>query len=201
MKKTNTGLLAFVRSKIGTAYVYGMKGTVMTQANYEYLKRVYPRFVPSSDESKVGKVCVDCSGLISWYTGHVKNSSSYKAESVAYPIGTISKAPMGAAVWRSGHIGIYAGNGEIIEAMNSKAGTVKTKVKDRDFTHWFLLKDIEYAEEKEMIEKIEIIVDGKKQYIEGIRKDGYVYAKIRDIGNVIGVEVSSQGKTPVLTTK
>jgi len=108
---------------------------------------------------------------------------------------------MGAAVWRSGHIGIYAGNGEIIEAMNSKAGTVKTKVKDRDFTHWFLLKDIEYAEEKEMIEKIEIIVDGKKQYIEGIRKDGYAYAKIRDIGNVIGVEVSSQGKTPVLTTK
>ena len=202
MKKTNIGLLAFARSKIGTAYVYGMKGTVMTQANYDFLKRTYPKFVPNSDEGKVGKVCVDCSGLISWYTGKVKNSAGFKAEGNAHPISTVAKAPVGAAVWRNGHIGIYVGNGEVIEAMNSARGTVKTKVKDRDFTHWFLLRDVEYEEEDvEMVEKIEIIVDGKKQFVDGIRKDGFVFAKIRDIGNATGMKVSNQGKTPVLTTK
>ena len=33
-KMTGMELVAFARSKIGTPYVYGMKGTVMTLANY-----------------------------------------------------------------------------------------------------------------------------------------------------------------------
>ncbi|WMI81858.1 hypothetical protein [Anaerotignum sp. MB30-C6] len=203
MSLTNIGLVAFVKTKLGTPYVYGMKGTVMTQANFNYLQERYGvRNVWNSDEKKVGKVCVDCSGLISWYTGKLKGSSQFKAESDAQPITTIASAPIGAAVWRQGHIGVYIGNGEVIEARGSAYGTVRTKAKDRDFTHWFLLRDIEYIEgDEEMITREKIIVNGKECEVDMIRKDGTTYIKTRDIAEVLGLKVGSKGKVPVIDTK
>jgi len=203
MKLTNIGLVEFVKTKLGTPYVYGMKGTVMTQANFNYLQARYGnRLVWNSDERKVGKICVDCSGLISWFTGKLKGSSQFKAESVAHPISTIASAPIGAAVWRQGHIGIYIGNGEIIEARGSQYGVIRTRVKYRDFTHWFLLKDIEYVEEnEEMVEKGTVIVDGKEIIVDLIFKDGTNYIKVRDLGDALGYKVSSKGKIPVLNKK
>ncbi len=203
MKLTNIGLVEFVKTKLGTPYVYGMKGKVMTQANFNYLQERYGvKNVWNSDEKKVGKVCVDCSGLISWYTGKLKGSSQFKAESHAHPISTIASAPIGAAVWRQGHIGVYIGNGEVIEARGSAYGTVRTRVKDRDFTHWFLLKDIEYIEEdEEMVSREKIIVNGKECEVDMIRKDGTTYIKTRDIAEVLGLKVGSKGKVPVIDTK
>ncbi len=202
MKLTNIGLVAFVKTKLGTPYVYGAKGQVLTQANFNYLQEKYRKYVPNSDESKIGKVCVDCSGLISWYTGKIKGSSQFAAESKLQPINTISLAPIGAAVWRQGHIGVYIGNGEIIEARGSQFGTVRTKVGQRDFTHWFLLNDIEYVEEEtEMVEKGKIIVDGEEQVVEMIRKDGVTYVKTRDIANVLGLKVGNKGSVPTLDRK
>jgi len=199
MKLTNIGLVEFVKTKLGVPYVYGMKGTVMTQANFNYLYERYRKYFPASDEKKVGKVCVDCSGLISWYTGKLKGSSQFKAESVAHPISSIASAPIGAAVWRQGHIGVYIGNGEVIEARGSAYGVVRTKVKDRDFTHWFLLNDIEYVEEdEEMVTREKIIVNGKEREVDMIRKDGTTYVKTRDIAEVLGMKVGSKGKVPVL---
>ena len=68
-KMTGKELVAFCRSKLGVPYVYGMKGKVMTEANYNYLQKTYGKLVWGSDRSKIGKVCVDCSGLISWACG------------------------------------------------------------------------------------------------------------------------------------
>lgn len=203
MRLTNIGLVEFVKNKLGTPYVYGMKGAVMTLANFRYLQARYGvKVVWNSDIKKVGKVCVDCSGLISWYTGRLKGSTQLMVESDAKPISTITSAPVGAAVWRQGHIGVYIGNGEIIEARGSAYGTVRTKVKDRDFTHWFKLKDIEYIEEvDEVVERDKIIVNGKEYEVEMIRKDGTTYVKTRDIADLLGVEVGSKGRIPVLETK
>lgn len=203
MKLTNTGLVKFVKTKLGTPYVYGMKGKVMTQANFDYLQNTYgDKLVWNSDEKKVGKVCVDCSGLISWYTGKVKGSSQYRAEGDAQPISTIATAPVGAAVWRRGHIGVYIGNGEVIEARGSAYGVVKTKVQDRDFTHWFLLKDVEYEkEDEEMVTREKIIVDGKEHEVNMIRKDGKTYLETRGACVLFGFAVSNAGKTPVVNTK
>ena len=147
--KTNKGLIDFAASKIGTPYVYGMKGAVMTRSKYNWLKKTYGSLVWDSDVKKVGKVCTDCSGLISWYTGKEKSSSMFKAEAkVVHPISTIENAPVGAAVWRKGHIGIYVGKGYAIEARGSAYGVVKTKIAKRDWTHWFLLNDITYEAAK-----------------------------------------------------
>lgn len=148
MSKTAKGLVEFVKTKLGVEYVYGAKGEILTLAKYNMLKKMYGTMVWNSDKNKVGKMCVDCSGLISWYTGTVVNSATYKSTATkVLTIDKIAEAVPGCAVWRSGHIGVYIGNGEIIEARGSAYGVVKTKVKSRDFTHILWLKDIDYTEE------------------------------------------------------
>ena len=132
---TNLELIKFAKSKIGTPYVYGMKGEVMTSAKYAILKNLYKDLVWDSDIRKVNKVCVDCSGLISWATHKIRGSSQFKemAKEV-HPISTISKAPLGVAVWRQGHIGIYIGNGEYIAADGSAYGVRINKLSKTNFT-------------------------------------------------------------------
>lgn len=199
MSLTNIGLVEFVKSKLGTPYVYAAKGKVLTQEQFDYFKKTYPQYTPLSDEKKIGEVCVDCSGLISWYTGILKSSSAFANESKLQPINTISLAPTGVAVWRKGHIGVYIGNGDIIEARDSAHGTVRTKVGQRDFTHWFRLIDIEYVEEEqEVVEKGKIIVNGEEQVVDMIRKSGVTYIKTRDIANVLGLKVGNKGSVPTL---
>ena len=147
----NIELIKFAESKLGVPYVYGMKGEVMTLAKYNSLKKTYGSLVWDSDKKKVNWVCVDCSGLISWATGKLRGSSQYKqmAKKV-HPISTIDSAPLGVAVWRQGHIGIYTGNGEYIAADGSAHGVRRNKLAKTNFTHWFEICDIEYVEEDAM---------------------------------------------------
>lgn len=151
-KKTNLGLIAFCKSKLGTDYVYGAKGEILTQDKYNWLKNTYGSYVRSDDSKKIGKWCVDCSGLISWYTGVKRGSTQYHDLNNPQPLSTIANAPVGSAVWQSGHIGVYIGNGMCIEAKGSAYGTVTSKLSDCKFTHWFTLSDIEYLVDEEIKE-------------------------------------------------
>ncbi len=63
-------------------------------------------------------------------------------------IDTIPEVP-GLAVWVDGHIGIYIGNGEVIEAMNTLRGVTRTQLAGREWTHWLQIPYISYVEEKE----------------------------------------------------
>ncbi len=198
---TGKELAAFARTKLGTPYVYGMKGTMLTKKQYDRLKLLFGPLVWDSDRKKIGKVCVDCSGLISWGTGIYRNSQGYHdtAEQV-YPISTVNQAPVGAAVWCKGHIGIYLGGGKYIAADGSPYGVRIASVKNSGFTHWFLLKDIAY-EEEEMVTKEKIMVNGRTYAVELIRKDGVTYLKTRDIARILGLTVRNNGKMPVLESK
>lgn len=201
---TGKELVEFALSKLGVPYVYGMKGTVMTLEKYQQLKSMYGALVWDSDKSKVGKVCCDCSGLISWATGIVRSSQEYyDTAAEAHPISSIAQAPIGAAVWKKGHIGIYIGAGEYVAEDGSAYGCRKNSLKKADFTHWLKLKDISYEEREgeEVVEKAKIIVDGKEHTVERILKEGTNFIKIRDIADLLGYEVSSKGSTAVLTKK
>ena len=137
---TGNELVAFARGKIGTPYVYGMKGKVLTQKTYDRLRILFGPLVWESDAAKIGQVCVDCSGLISWGTGILRNSQGYHDTADAvFPIATIGQAPIGAAVWRKGHIGIYIGGGKYIAADGSAYGVRIGAVAGSGFTHWFRL--------------------------------------------------------------
>ena len=50
----------------------------------------------------------------------------------------------GLAVWKSGHIGVYIGNGEVVEAMGTKYGVVKTKLAGRGWSAWLQIPYISY---------------------------------------------------------
>lgn len=148
MSKTAQGLIEFAKSKIGTAYVYGAKGTVLSLEQIRQLRRTYgSNCVWYSDDNKAGKVCVDCSGLISWYTGIVRGSGQYKNTAVeVVPISQRTNKHIGWAVWMKGHIGIYLGDNKYIAADGSAYGVRIANLSQNNFTHLLKLCDIDYGE-------------------------------------------------------
>lgn len=63
-------------------------------------------------------------------------------------IDTIPEIP-GLAVWHEGHIGIYIGNGEVVQAANTNAGVIRTPIDQGGWTHWLKIPYIQYIEESE----------------------------------------------------
>ena len=208
-KMTGKELVAFCRSKIGTAYVYGMKGKVMTEANFQYLYNTYGSSkVPYSDHAKVGKVCVDCSGLISWACGVVLSSGQWmNRANVKQPIATLKQAPIGALVWMDGHIGVYSGmkNGvhHYIAADGSKYGVREVPISQNRFTHWLLVEDVfDYEQEdEEVVEAKKIYVDGKAVNMNCILKDNVNFVKLREIVAALGYDVAVKNGDIYLTKK
>ena len=207
MAKRMTGkeLVAFCRSKIGTPYVYGMKGKVMTEQNYKFLKNTYGKMVWLSDRDKIGKVCVDCSGLISWACGVTLGSGQWKARATKInPISTIEKAPIGALVWMQGHIGVYTGmkNGHpyYVAADGSAYGVREVPLRCNKFKHWLLVEDVFQYEmrDDEVVEKDKVEVFGKVVTMKLIRKDGKVYPDIREFCAAVGLEIDNKGRMPVV---
>jgi hypothetical protein len=63
------------------------------------------------------------------------------------PNGVIGTMPdkIGVAVRFKGHVGIYVGNGEVVEWRGFKYGCVVTKLASRPWTHWYELPWTEYV--------------------------------------------------------
>ena len=204
-KMTGKAAVAFCRSKIGTPYVYGMKGKVMTEQNYKFLKNTYGKMVWLSDRDKIGKVCVDCSGLISWACGVTLGSGQWKARATKInPISTIEKAPIGALVWMQGHIGVYTGMKDghpyYVAADGSAYGVREVPLRCNKFTHWLLVEDVFQYEmrDDEVVEKDKVEVFGKVVTMKLIRKDGRVYPDIREFCEAVGLEIDNKGRMPVV---
>lgn len=95
--------------------------------------------------------------------------------------------------------------GEYVAEDGSAYGCRRNKLSKAGFTHWLILKDIDYTVKKEvddeMVEQAKLIVNGKEYTVERILKDGTNYIKIRDIADVLGYEVTSKGSIAVLTKR
>lgn len=65
-----------------------------------------------------------------------------------------------------------------------------------------VLSDGKFAEEeREVVEKSKMIIDGKEVAVERILKDGTNYVKVRDIAAALDLDVSNKGNIAVLTHK
>lgn len=147
----------------GWGYVWGTFGQTLTESLLESKIRQYPDGVGSYEDvirSKwLGGRTADCVGLIKGYgwldtdsitirygtngMPDIGADAMYRNASVKGTIGTIPETP-GLAVWKSGHIGVYIGNGEVIEAMGTHYGVVKTQLADRNWTAWLEIPYIQY---------------------------------------------------------
>ena len=147
----------------GWGYVWGTCGWVLTEEMLEAKLTQYPegvgRYETIIRSSWLGGRTADCIGLIKGYgwldpetltIGYGTNgmpdisaNQMFYAAQVSGIINTIPEVP-GLAVWRDGHIAIYIGNGEIIEAMGTRYGVVKTQLSDGRFTHWLQIPFIDY---------------------------------------------------------
>ena len=89
------------------------------------------------------------SGKIRYGTNGMPDVSADQMYNLAVEKGSISSIPEipGLAVWHKGHIGVYIGDGEVVEAMGTKYGVVKTKLAERNWTAWLKIPYINYKEE------------------------------------------------------
>ena len=63
----------------------------------------------------------------------------FKAAGMKGPVSEFPELP-GVCLWKSGHVGVYQGNGKVIEAKGTKYGVVETPLKGLSatkWTHWF----------------------------------------------------------------
>lgn len=67
-------------------------------------------------------------------------------------IETLPELP-GTLVFMTGHVGIYIGNGQVVEAKGHKYGVVQTNLKDRPWSRWGKLNWITYEEVRNMTEE------------------------------------------------
>lgn len=147
-----------------TVYLWGGLGEILTKEVINDRKKRYPR-VYSRGHCKELKKCIgrgiygfDCSGLIkNFMMGGIfdyeydpaKDMNSemlLKAAEKSGKIDTIPELP-GVCLYMPGHVGIYVGNGEVIESTSNPKfgnGVVKTKLSDREWTDWFFCPGVEY---------------------------------------------------------
>lgn len=157
--KTNNGLVEYAKAQLGLPYWYGTYGQTGTADLYAYKRRQYPVYYKSWDDfpTQYGKRVHDCVGLIKGYlwsdtpTAKPKYNSNQDVSangmlSKCTEKGTIASMPdvPGVLVFMSGHVGIYIGNGEVIEARGHEYGVVKTKLKSRQWVNWGKCPWIEY---------------------------------------------------------
>lgn len=152
----------------GWGYVWGSYGEVLTQKTLNSKAKQYPDEVGGkADFIKahwLGRRTADCIGLIKGYgwlnaqTGAIEYGTNGMPDIGADTMfenaaekGTIDTLPEipGLALWHSGHIGIYIGDGKVIHAANTHAGVIISDVSGSGFTHWLKIPYITYTENTE----------------------------------------------------
>ena len=158
LSKTNIGLVEYAKEQLGKPYWYGCFGQTSTATLYQYKKTQYPKYYTAKDYQKqYGQRVHDCIGLIKGYLWSDSSNDLPKynskqdvsADGMLYKCkkyGTISTIPElpGVLVFMKQHVGVYIGNGYVIEARGHAYGVVKTKLSKRSWTSWGKCPWIEY---------------------------------------------------------
>ena len=163
--KNAADLVAYVTNawNSGWGYVWGTYGQVLTPELLQYKLTQYPdgvgKYADFIRANWLGRHTADCVGLIKGYgwlstdtmtidygthgMPDVGANEMYYSATRKGEIATMPDTP-GLAVWKPGHIGVYIGNGEVIEAMGTKYGVVKTQLEGCGWTHWLEVPYINY---------------------------------------------------------
>lgn len=165
MSKTGKGLAEYAIAQLGKPYWWGTFGQTASAALLAQKRTQYPdRYDSYGDEcnKQYGQKVHDCVGLIKGYLWCDTPTSEpiYKAaQDVAVSglylvckehgnLGTIPEEP-GVCVFMAdmGHVGVYIGNGYVVEATGHAKGVVKTQLDGRGWAFWGKPRWIEYTGE------------------------------------------------------
>ena len=161
--KTGQGLAEYAIAQLGRPYWWGCFGQRADAALYARKKAQYPGYYTAADfTSQYGQKVHDCVGLIKGYlwcespdslprynaAQDVAVEGLYKKCSRKGELSTLPETP-GVCVFMAnmGHVGVYIGNGEVVEAMGHAYGVVKTKLAGRGWAYWGMPEWIEYGVE------------------------------------------------------
>ncbi len=171
--KTNQGLVEYVLCQVGRPYWYGTYGATASESLYAAKKKQYPTYYTAADfPSQYGKRVHDCSGLIKGYlmsetpeskpvynkTYDLSANGTRKACKETGDIATLPELP-GVLVFYDGHVGVYVGNGKVVEAKGHAYGVVTTDLKKRPWKWWGKHPAIAYTD----TEKTKISTEPLKQ--------------------------------------
>lgn len=123
-------------------------------------------------EKWIGHYVADCSGLFSWafkqLGGYVYHGSNTMYDKYCTCKGVLRNGKKGGteailpgtAVFtgddsNKGHVGLYCGNNEVIEAAGTQQGVIKSKLTDKKWKYWGELKGVDYGLDDETTEDIE----------------------------------------------
>ena len=151
MEKTAKGLIEYAKAQLGKPYWYGTFGQAASEDLYKQKKKQHPNYYKwDYTPDVVGQKVHDCVGLIKgylWCDSDTDTTPTYNEKQdisanmmfdaclTKGTIGTMPDVP-GVLVFMDGHVGIYIGNGEVIEARGHKYGVVKTKLAKRAWKNW-----------------------------------------------------------------
>ncbi|HEX2985250.1 MAG TPA: hypothetical protein VHO71_00365 [Caproiciproducens sp.] len=164
-RKNNIDLVKYARNAASKkwGYLYGTYGQILDSKLLESCEKTYyDEVAPYHDfirKNWMGRRVTDCAGLIKsygWYdpdSGEIKYQSNgmkdlsangfYMAATEKGGMDSMPEIP-GLAVWMDGHIGIYAGGGDVIESMTTTRGVVQTRLQGRGWQYWLKIPSISY---------------------------------------------------------
>lgn len=161
MGKNNLGLVEYVKAMVGNPYWWGTFGQFGTKQLYDQKKFQYPsayqwEYHDWMDSMKVH----DCSGLIKGYLWSTINSTPiynasqdqsaagfYNLSTIRGHISDMPELP-GILIFYGnlGHVGVYIGNGKVVQAANVRDGVIETDVRsDNNWTYWAKCPFIDYV--------------------------------------------------------
>ena len=136
-------IITFLKSKLGTGCTNGSKVQPLTPDLLKKLKYNYPEF-----KERNGKDSFDCSGLamnaLREAGINIHRNEEYTWAEDLKQRGNIKNMPKDKLCLlfkknsngKMTHIGIYIGNGKVIEAKNADYGIVETDLNDVNWTNW-----------------------------------------------------------------
>ncbi len=188
--KTNYGLIEYCRKQLGKPYWWGTSGQISTKALLASLRKLYKsqyeKPMYGNAESQLGVKVHDCMGLIEGFFWSETPESAAKYNSNGFndttadrllasatekgDIASIPEIP-GLSVHFKGHVGVYEGNGMVIEARGHEFGVVRTKLNERPWTAWAKIPQLEYQTPQQAVADIAEKKNGKpqKQFCCGLR--------------------------------
>lgn len=192
--KTNKGLVEYSKKSLNEkwGYVWGTFGQTLTETLFNQKLNQYPNQVGNFKSfikaNWMGRKVSDCVGLIKSYMWFdednnkvIYNSKTDVNANMMYTNakekGTINTIPeiIGLCLYKQGHIGVYIGNGQVIEARGTKYGVIQTPLKgvgSTPWTHWLKCPYIEYVEEiKEESKPLILKLGCKGQEVKQLQKN------------------------------